>query len=219
VAQERVRDEFLKLLLARGAARGLTLLSTTGLLTAAFPELDAAVRAGVGATVAAAPARAEVRLAVLLETTVEREAVLRRLRLPAKTVEEIRALLSHPVPSNAAGWTDSDVRRWASALGRERVEDALALAAAKGLPTAQKVRERVQELLARSPPLPVRELALDGRGVMEALGVGPSPVVGEATRFLLEEVLTAPERNTEEALRQALRDWSTARGLKPGGSA
>lgn len=219
VAQERVRDEFLKLLLAPGVARGLTLLSTTGLLTTAFPELDAAVRAGVGATVAAAPARAELRLAVLLETTVEREAVLRRLRLPAKTVEEIRALLSHPVPSNAAGWTDSDVRRWASALGRERVEDALALAAAKGLPAAQKVRARVQELLARSPPLTVRELALDGRGVMEALGVGPSPVVGEATRFLLEEVLTAPERNTEEALRQALRDWSTARGLKPGGSA
>ncbi len=48
VAPERVRDEFLKLLLAPGVERGLGLLATTGLLAAALPELEAGVGAGAG---------------------------------------------------------------------------------------------------------------------------------------------------------------------------
>jgi tRNA nucleotidyltransferase (CCA-adding enzyme) len=217
VAQERVRDEFLKLLLAPGVERGLRLLATTGLLAAAFPELDGAVSAGAGARVAAVPARAEVRLAALLVAAEQPEAVLARLRLPVRTAEEVRALLAHPVPPNASGWTDAEVRRWAAGLGRERVADALALATAGGLASGEKVKARVEQVLATHPPLAVRELALGGRGVMEVLNVGPSPLVGEATRFLLEQVLEVPERNTEAALRQALRAWSEARGLKPGG--
>jgi tRNA nucleotidyltransferase (CCA-adding enzyme) len=51
---------------------------------------------------------------------------------------------------------------------------------------------------------------------MEVLGVGPSPVVGEATRWLLEAVLEDPGRNSEASLREALRSWSLAKGLKPG---
>jgi tRNA nucleotidyltransferase (CCA-adding enzyme) len=219
VAMERVRDEFLKLLLAPAVERGLSLLAGTGLLAAAFPELESAVRAGVGARVASVASRTEVRLAALLAGSPQREAVLQRLKLPGRTVEEVRALLAHPLPLSAGGWTDADVRRWAAALGRERVEDALALATAVGLPDGEKVRAHVQTVLAARPPLSVRELALDGKGVMEALGVGPSPMVGEASRFLLEEVLAAPERNTAEALRQALSGWLAARGLKPGGPA
>jgi tRNA nucleotidyltransferase (CCA-adding enzyme) len=42
---------------------------------------------------------------------------------------------------------------------------------------------------------------------MAALGVGPSPKVGEATRFLLERVLDAPELNTPERLRELLQGW------------
>ncbi len=40
---------------------------------------------------------------------------------------------------------------------------------------------------------------------MKALGVGPSPAVGEATRFLLEAVLERPELNTAERLEALLR--------------
>ena len=38
-------------------------------------------------------------------------------------------------------------------------------------------------------------------------GVGPSPKVGQATKFLLEKVLDEPELNTPEKLRDVLRDW------------
>ena len=47
---------------------------------------------------------------------------------------------------------------------------------------------------------------------MSALGVGPSPQVGEATRFLVEQVLDEPARNTPETLRALLAEWSRARG-------
>jgi tRNA nucleotidyltransferase (CCA-adding enzyme) len=219
VAAERVRDEFLKLLLASGVERGLTLLLTSGLLGAAFPELEMEVRAGAGARVAAAPARAEVRLAALLTHVQNRTAVLERLRLPAKVSEQVLALLAHPLPEAATVWTDGDVRRWAAGLGRERVPEALALARANGLPGAAELQARVEQVLAGGTPLSVKDLALKGQDVMEVLGVGPSPLVGEATRWLLSEVLEAPERNTEAALRQSLRAWALARGLKPGGLA
>jgi tRNA nucleotidyltransferase (CCA-adding enzyme) len=218
VARERVRDEFLKLLLAPGVDRGLRLLASTGLLGAALPELEPAVRAGVGERVAAVPARDAVRLAALLGSTPP-EPVLAALRLPVRTVEEVGALLGHPVPPRAARWSDADVRRWAAQLGQERVPDALALAAASGLEEAARVGEHVEGVLAAQPPLSVRQLALDGKAVMGVLGVRPSPVVGEATRALLEVVLESPERNTAPALTEALRAWATARGLKPGSSA
>ena len=216
VAPERVRDEFLKLLLAPAVERGLRLLDTTGLLGAVFPELETAVRAGAGAAVAAVPPRLDVRLAALLFSAQAPEAVLERLRLPSRTVEEVRALLAHPLPEDASAWNDVAMRRWAARLGAERVPDALELATARGLPSAVSLRTNVERVLASHPPLTVRELALDGRGMMDVLGVGPSPVVGEATRWLLEQVLEVPERNTESTLRERLRAWAEARGLKPG---
>jgi tRNA nucleotidyltransferase (CCA-adding enzyme) len=219
VAPERVREEFLKLLLAPTVERGLHLLVSSGLLAVAFPELVPAVRRGVGARVAAVPGRAEVRLAALLSTTAARDMVLERFRLPTRTVEEVQALLAHPVPAKASQWSDGDVRRWAAALGAERAADALALAQAGGLERAPEVRAHVEGVLASRPPLAIRELALRGRGVMQVLGVGPSPVVGDATRWLLDQVLEAPERNTEEGLTDALRGWALARGLKPNPSA
>ncbi len=216
VALERVRDEFLKLLLSPAVERGLRLLANTGLLEAVFPELVQAVASGVGARVAAVPARVEVRLVALLASVSPPEAVLERLRLPGRTMEEVRALLAHPVPEDAAGWSDVDVRHWAARLGASRVDDALWLAAAAGLPAAGEVRAQAERVLASRPPLTVRELALGGRGVMDVLRVGPSPVVGEATQWLLQQVLQEPAHNTEETLRRLLSVWAEARGLKPG---
>jgi tRNA nucleotidyltransferase (CCA-adding enzyme) len=218
VAEERVRDEFLKLLLAPAVARGLRLLQSTGLLAAAFPELEVAVDSGAGPRVAAVPGRPEVRLAALLAQVEGKDAVLRRLRLPARASEEVLALLAHRLPPGALLWTDGDVRRWVATLGPERVADACALARASGFAESALVEAHVQRVLATHPPLAVKALALKGQQVMEVLGVGPSPVVGEATRWLLREVLEAPERNTEEGLRRALEAWAKARGLKPGPS-
>lgn len=46
---------------------------------------------------------------------------------------------------------------------------------------------------------------------MEVLELGASPIVGEASRFLLEQVLGDPALNTPEKLAEMLRDWASKR--------
>jgi tRNA nucleotidyltransferase (CCA-adding enzyme) len=64
---------------------------------------------------------------------------------------------------------------------------------------------RLAGILAARPPLAAKDLALNGAEIMNVLGVGPSPAVGEATRFLLDRVLERPDLNTAEELRELLR--------------
>jgi tRNA nucleotidyltransferase (CCA-adding enzyme) len=205
VALERRRDEFLKLLLAPGAVRGLELLRRTGLLDRLLPELAATADAGRNARVGHAAPVMEVRLAALLVGVAQAEDALDRLRLPGRVLETVRALMAHPLPPGVSAWTDAELRRWLVRLGPERWEMARALAAASGVDPEGTVGERLSRIVAARPPLSAKELALDGAAIMRALGVGPSPAVGEATRYLLEAVLDRPELNTPESLEALLR--------------
>jgi len=206
VALERRRDELLKLLLAPAAGRGLGLLRETGLLAVLLPELlperDAAREEWVGRS---APTL-EVRLAALLTDVAEAESALARLRLPARVAETVRRLLAVPLPAEAAGWSDGQIRRWLVELGPERAEAAVELAAARGIDAGGRVGARVRQVLAARPPLSAADLALSGTDVMRLLGIGPSPAVGAATRALLEAVLDDPSLNTPEALERILRN-------------
>ena len=204
VALERRRDEFLKLLLAPGVVRGLELLRRTGLMDRLLPELAAADDAGRSARVGRSAPVLELRIAALLVGAQEGASALDRLRLAGKTVETVRALLTHPLPPEASAWTDGELRRWLVRLGPERWELARGLASAtEADPTV--LRERLAGIVAARPPLAAKDLALNGAAIMKILCVGPSPAVGEATRFLLEAVLERPELNTPEALEELLR--------------
>jgi tRNA nucleotidyltransferase (CCA-adding enzyme) len=147
----------------------------------------------------------EVRLAALLVDVVEAEPALDRLRLPTKVVETVRALLAHPLPPEASGWSDADLRRWLVRLGPERWELGRALAAATRADPGGVLGQRIERIVSQRPPLSAKDLALDGAAIMRTLGVGPSPAVGEATRFLLDAVLDRPELNTAESLEALLR--------------
>ena len=206
VALERRRDEFLKLLLAPAVVRGLELLRSTGLLGRLLPELSASADDERNVRVGRAEAVLEVRLAALLVDVVEAEPALDRLRLPTKVVETVRALLAHPLPREASGWSDADLRRWLVRVGPERWELGRALAAATGADPGGALGQRLERILAQRPPLSARDLALDGAAIMRTLGLGPSPAVGEATRFLLDAVLDRPELNTADSLERLLRN-------------
>ena len=77
----------------------------------------------------------------------------------------------------------------------------------RGVPA---LRVRIEAQLAANPPLTTKALALNGQEVMSALGVGPSPVIGQATAWLLERVLDDPTLNTKEGLRRLLEGFSAA---------
>jgi tRNA nucleotidyltransferase (CCA-adding enzyme) len=237
VAMERITDELGKLLVAPQAERGVQLLHETGLLGVAVPRLAAipADELRHAALVAGgAPAVLAVRLAALLHWLGPEEAAsaLFALRLARQTSEAAAALVRFfPCRRRGPGLPATDpvsLRRWLSRVEPLRVEPLLGLAAAeaRGVGQAQRKQaeedaqrkraeqevqalgERIAEVLRGSPPLSIRDLALDGLEVAEALGGPPGPRVGEALRHLLDRVLEDPTQNEAQRLRAALLDWS-----------
>jgi tRNA nucleotidyltransferase (CCA-adding enzyme) len=224
VAHERVREEFVKLLLSDRASLGLELLAETGLLDVFLPELARAepeVARLARLATAAAPADVEIRLATMLADLVDpqgAEAIGVRLKFPTRVIERVALLVGQAALERHLGDSDSALRRLLARVGPAHVEALGAIARARlqirapeRLPELESLLERLRTLLASRPPLSTRELALDGGQVMATLGVGPSPIVGEASRFLLEQVLDEPSLNTPEKLQELLRGWRQGR--------
>jgi tRNA nucleotidyltransferase (CCA-adding enzyme) len=210
VALERVNQELVKLLLSAQPGRGALLLADTGLLSRFLPELPK-VELPRAAALDRSPESLEVRLAILLEGVAAPRDVLFRLKFPNKVAEEVQNLLAHPIPELVAD--DVALRRWMSGLGRASVPTALSLARAGEVPSRLAAAERAEQLLAQNPPLATRELALQGKAIMDLLGVGPSPHVGAAARFLLGRVLEDPGLNQPALLAAELQKWAKAQGL------
>ncbi|WNG46990.1 CCA tRNA nucleotidyltransferase [Archangium minus] len=225
VAHERVREEFVKLLLSKRAEFGLELLAETGLLEVFLPELalaDAEAARLARAAAAAEPVDVEIRLAALLADLVDSqraEEIGVRLKFPTKTIERVRLLISHASLERHVGDSEPALRRLLAKVGLANVEALTSVARARiqarepaRLPELELLFGRLQALAASKPPLSGKDLALNGGAIMATLGVGPSPIVGEATRFLLDQVLDEPSRNEPETLKELLRRWQQARG-------
>jgi tRNA nucleotidyltransferase (CCA-adding enzyme) len=225
VALERVREEFVKVLLSPRAESGLVLLADTGLLEVFLPELaqaesEAARLARAAAHIA--PTEAEIRLAALLADLVrgpQARDIGIRLKFPNKVADTMGLLVEHAALENRLGEGDPALRRLLARLGIGQLEALLAVAHARlqvrapeRLPDFIRLQERLRALAAAKPPLSAKELALTGGDIMATLGVGPSPIVGEATRFLLEAVLDEPSLNQPEKLKDLLRTWQAGRG-------
>lgn len=69
------------------------------------------------------------------------------------------------------------------------------------LGSLQQARQRLARILAEEPILGPHDLALDGRDIMQILGLEPGPEVGRWKEALYEYVLEDPRRNTPGTLR------------------
>jgi len=128
------------------------------------------------------------------------------LKFPNRTADHVAGWLQawpEPALLNAP---DVDLRRWLARCRPEHAAAVLELFEAEGYPPT--LRARVNAVLAQRPPLAASDLAMKGAAIMEALGIGPSPKVGEATRFLLDAVLREPQLNTDAELRRLLEGWN-----------
>jgi tRNA nucleotidyltransferase (CCA-adding enzyme) len=225
VTLERVREEFVKLLLSPRAESGLVLLEETGLLEVFLPELaraeaEAARLARAAAQVA--PAEVELRLAALLADLVtgrEARELGIRLKFPNKLADTVGLLIEHAALEARIGEGDPALRRLLARVGLGHLESLLAVAHARiqvrapeRLADFLRLQEQLRALAATRPPLNAKGLALTGGDIMATLGVGPSPIVGEATRFLLEAVLDDPALNQPESLKELLRAWQAGKG-------
>mgnify|MGYP001013307916 CR=1 FL=1 len=138
-----------------------------------------------------------------------------RLRFSKRIADEVELLVREHQFVYTEEWSDAAVRRMlarvgdsfdrllevrrADILGHGRNEEAL-------LDDLRALERRSRKLLEQRPALQIRDLAIGGREVMETLGIGPSPKVGEALRYLLGQVLEEPSRNEPETLIRLLRE-------------
>ena len=143
---------------------------------------------------------------------------MRALRYPNEDVAAVSRLVELHLRFHTfrLGWTDSAVRRYVRDAGPllDLLNELTRCDCTTRNPRkAAELSERMDTLERRIAELREKEeLAairpdLDGRQVMDQLGVGPGPVVGEALAFLLELRLDEGPLGEEEARKRLDRWW------------
>jgi poly(A) polymerase len=145
---------------------------------------------------------------------------LRALKYPKEMVDDVAKLvfLHLRVHTYAMGWTDSAVRRYVRDAG-PLLDDLNALVRSdcttRNKRKADELARRMDELDARIEELAAEEElralrpALDGRQVMEHLGLAPGPEIGAALDHLLEIRIEEGEIDEAEAYRRLDAWWET----------
>lgn len=142
---------------------------------------------------------------------------LERLRYPRRLCESVAVLVREQAFARRTYETDAAMRRAIVAAGGaaaipklaalQRAE-AIATEAPELALTAGEVEAHARRVLAENPPLTPGELAIGGKEIMDAIGKGPGPYVGDAMRHLLDCVLEDPSLNDPDKLLEILREWA-----------
>ncbi len=136
-------------------------------------------------------------------------ALLERLRFPNQLIQKTCHLIRHHMFNYTEEWSDAAVRRFVARVGEEQLPDLLALRRADQVgtcgdcspsPALAAFSRRLEQVLAAGRALSLRDLAVDGRDIMQTLGLPPGPQVGVLLGQLLESVLEDPALNTRESL-------------------
>jgi poly(A) polymerase len=148
---------------------------------------------------------------------------LRELRYPSAVVEDVRRLVELHLRFHGfgEGWTDAAVRRYVRDAG-PLLDKLNQLTRADCTTRDPKRAERFAVLqdeleeriarLAEQENIEAMRPTLDGRQVMERLGLEPGPLVGEALAFLMEIRMERGEIPEDEAY-GLLEDWAKERGI------
>ncbi len=137
--------------------------------------------------------------------------ILERLRFSRKMTEDILYLIGHH--DRFLPMEEGATRRLLAEIGEEQYRDLLRVKKAdccgKGLDYVRvgilQENERVLEkILASQPCLAVKDLAVNGRDLM---GLGyEGEKIGQKLRWLLQQVLEEPKKNTREKLLKLLKN-------------
>lgn len=163
------------------------------------------------------------------------EAMLDRFRFPRATVETTAHLVRHHMYSADPQLSDAGIRRFIRRIGPDNIERMFALRhadiAGSGLPKRDGANEafeaRVRAEIERRPAFSVRDLAIRGDDVIAAMiARGDAPPsyrgdsrVGNALRWLFEQVTDEPGRNERSLLLQMLEQYFTRSSRVRDGSA
>jgi len=135
--------------------------------------------------------------------------LLTRLRFSNQLIHKTRHLVLHHMFNYTGQWSDAAVRRFIARVGEEHIPDLLALRRADQVGTCgdsspsaalAAFSRRLEQVLAAAGALTLKDLAVDGRDVMDALRLPPGPHIGVLLGELLESVLEDPQLNRKESL-------------------
>jgi len=139
---------------------------------------------------------------------------LDRLRFSREDRERVAGLVEEHMFHYTPDWSSAAVRRFLRRIGPGNVTELFALRAADDAAhgtgkdsrdTLAELGSRIEGVQLREEALTVRDLAVGGRDIMDALGLAPGPEVGRVLETLLERVLEQPDLNTRETLLELAR--------------
>lgn len=142
--------------------------------------------------------------------------IMGRLRFSNEMIRKVTNLVANHMIEYDSRWSDGAVRRFIRRFRPDPVETLLSFRRAdllahgtvgKDLGLLSELGERIGTLMKKPHATCVRDLALDGKRVMEILGLSPGPEVGKAIDFLLEKVTDRPELNSKDALTRLLKEF------------
>ncbi|MFH0749423.1 MAG: CCA tRNA nucleotidyltransferase [Candidatus Gottesmanbacteria bacterium] len=255
ISKERIRDEFLKILVSPYGADGIVLLKNTGLLACILPEMVPAFQTeqkspkrhhlydvGVHSIRAMEECPSTdpiVKFATLIHdvgkpktfrkddtglitfynhevagTSIAR-GIVERLRFSKKDSERILTLIRWHQFSVDERQTDSAIRRIIRRVGKENMNDMLALRIGDrlgggALETSWRLelfKKRLEEV--QKQPFSIKDLKVNGNDVMNILGCRPGPIVGETLNELFSKVEKGTLKNEREVLLTTITSFSS----------
>lgn len=140
--------------------------------------------------------------------------IMQRLKFSKKDVERVSHLVAqHMFYYNTDEITDAGVRRLVKRIGRENLDDLMAIRIGDRMGSGcQKEKPfKLVELERRirqveKDPMDTTMLKIDGTDIMQLTGLKPGREVGVILKVLLEDVLEDPSLNTEEYLTKRAKE-------------
>jgi poly(A) polymerase len=148
---------------------------------------------------------------------------LRQMRYPHAVVEDVSRLIELHLRFHGfgEGWTDAAVRRYVRDAGplldklNQLTRADCTTRDPKRAERFMRLQDELEERIARlaeQENLEAIRPSLDGRQVMDRLGLEPGPLVGEALAYLMEVRMERGEIPEEEAY-ELLAAWAEKRGI------
>lgn len=142
------------------------------------------------------------------------EKILRRLKFDNQSISEISILVKEHM-NVLKKPTDAAVKRLINRVGKDLLRDLFTLQRADALGSRfpetrleeiDRVEEKAMAILKSKVPLSTKELAVNGRDLIQEFSLKPGEEIGDMLKFLLDKVLENPQLNSKEELLAIIYD-------------
>jgi tRNA nucleotidyltransferase (CCA-adding enzyme) len=142
--------------------------------------------------------------------------VLRRFRYSKEMISQVQMLVERHMFTTDV--TDKGLRRLIKRVGQDLIFDLLDLrradVEAQGMggktDDVDEFEKDIRDEIDRRPPFSVKDLAINGRDIMEIFKLEQSPIIGKVLDYLMEKVLDDPGDNTREKLIEYAKSYLTS---------